>query len=76
MYVKPVHYYIGRGELVEKGVLSAEDANKWAVIDDKLASLHGNTKELLWYSGRRISREYASSEEGLGKYPKGKKGDD
>lgn len=61
---------------MSKGVLSADDASKWAVIDDKLASLHRNTKELLWYSGRRISREYASSEEGLGKYPKGREGED
>jgi hypothetical protein len=43
---------------------------KWASIDEKLLSLHRNTKELLWYSRRRLSREYASSEEGLGKYPR------
>lgn len=63
-------YAMGTDKLVSEGQLSADDAEKWKAIDSHLLSLHQNTKELLWHSRRRISRDYASSEDGLGKYPK------
>ena len=63
-------YDLGLEKLVASGQLSTEDAAKWKDIDSKLLSLHRNTKELLWFSKRRISREYASSPDGLGKQPK------
>jgi hypothetical protein len=53
----------------EKTVCEAE-LLRWSEIDRNLLALHQDTKELLWYSGRRISRDYASSESGLGKFPK------
>lgn len=62
-------YEFGRADLVRNGALSEVDAAKWKQIDDRLLSLQEDTKELLWHSRRRISREYASSSEGLGKYP-------
>ena len=63
-------YAMGTETLVSEGAISSEDAAKWKEIDAHLLSLHQNTKELLWHSRRRISRDYASSEDGLGKYPK------
>lgn len=63
-------YDLGLEKLVSSGQISSDDASKWAEIDRQLLSLHQNTKELLWFSKRRISREYASSPEGLGKQPK------
>lgn len=53
----------------EKSAFEAEFL-RWSDMDKNLLALHQNTKELLWYSGRRISRDYASSESGLGKFPK------
>ena len=68
--------YVGRAKLVSKGELNPEDAAKWEAIDRKLISLHQDTQELLWYSRRRLSREYASSEQGLGKHPKNPEGEE
>jgi hypothetical protein len=63
-------YKLGLDQLVKSGHVSEDDARKWAEIDSRLLGLHENTKELLWYSRRRISREYAASPDGLGKTPK------
>ena len=51
-------------------MISEGDAKRWKEVDEKLLSLHSNTKELQWYSQRRLTREYAASPEGLGKGPK------
>ena len=64
------YYNLGLQQLLKTKLISAEDAKKWAEIDSRLLGLHENTKELLWYSRRRISREYASSPDSLGKPPK------
>jgi hypothetical protein len=63
-------YAFGTNELLRQKTISPEDAVKWRELDRQLLSMHQNTKELLWYSKRRISRDYASSEDGLGKYPR------
>ncbi len=63
-------YALGLNRLVSSGEISDIAAEKWASIDKRLLALHRDTKELLWHSRRRISRDYASSEDGLGKYPK------
>lgn len=62
-------YALGREQLVDSGALSEADAEKWKSIDDHLISMQEDTKQLLWHSRRRITREYASSPDGLGKYP-------
>jgi len=62
-------YGLGLDDLVKSGKVSEVDAAKWAEIDSRLLSLHSNTKELLWHSRRRISRDYSASPEGLGKTP-------
>lgn len=61
--------HIGIAKLVSSGELAPADASKWESINSKLLSLQKDTKELLWYSKRRITRDYASSAEGLGKVP-------
>lgn len=63
-------YALGRTELLRAGTLSEDEAARWKSIDEKLIGLQENTKELLWHSKRRITREYASSPDGLGKYPR------
>ena len=63
-------YALGTNELLRQKNIYPEDAEKWREIDRQLLSMHQNTKELLWYSKRRISRDYAASEDGLGKFPR------
>jgi hypothetical protein len=63
-------YNLGLQDLVRSGALSNEESEKWAIINSKMFSLQGDTKSLLWYGRRRISREYAASPDGLGKTPK------
>ena len=54
-------------QLVVSGEISVVDAAKWREIDREVLSLHTNTKELLWYSNLRLTREYSTSPEGLGR---------
>lgn len=54
-------------QLVASGEISVDDAAKWREIDREVLSLHTNTKELLWYSNLRLTREYSTSPEGLGR---------
>ncbi len=63
-------YELGREHLVNSGVLTNSEAERWKAIDEKLIALQENTKELMWHSHRRITREYASSPDGLGKFPR------
>jgi hypothetical protein len=63
-------YVLGVNRMISSGELSESDAEKWRSIDARLLPLQRDTKELLWHSRRRISRDFASSEEGLGKYPR------
>lgn len=63
-------YALGSRRLSSRKSASDADVIKWRDIDKGLLGLHQDTKELLWYSRRRISRDYAASESGLGKYPK------
>jgi hypothetical protein len=63
-------YNLGLQDLVRSGSLTNEESEKWADINSKIFSLQNDTKSLLWFSRRRISREYAASPDGLGKAPK------
>ena len=63
-------YELGTEQLVASGQLTQEDAEKWRAVDAKLLCMQENTKELLWFGKRRITRDYASSPEGFGKQPK------
>ena len=63
-------YSQGLHDLVRSGNLSEDDSRKWAEINSRVLSLQEDPKSLLWYSRRRLSREYAASADGLGKSPR------
>ena len=64
-------YSKGLQDLVHSGSLTEEDSKKWEEINSRILAFQEDPKSLLWFSRRRISREYAASEDGLGKTPKG-----
>ena len=63
-------YALGLQRLASRENMGESDVHKWETLNKKSLELHRNTKELLWHSRRRISRDFASSEDGLGKFPK------
>ena len=63
-------YDLGIQDLVKAGSISSEDSRKWTLINERMLALQSDPKPLLWYSRRRLSREYAASPDGLGKVPK------
>jgi hypothetical protein len=63
-------YALGLQNLASQEHMTLEEIEKWALLNERCLEVHRNTKELLWHSRRRVSRDFASSEDGLGKYPK------